>query len=1167
MRHENRRGFAISGALFALTVLSFSDTARAQTVTVDPQTVNFTATANIVSTACNGNSTCKVHVTGNGVSTVQVQVSSQSPWITVTPSVLNLPANGDDLNVSINTTSLPAGSSSGSFVVFSSANASIKQTVTVNVNVTGSSQLTANPQSLSFQGSVGAVSGTPQNCPIQNGPASCQITIASSGPQLTYNITPTTTDGHQWLQPDAASGQTSGAPFNVAVNPSAVPGPGTYSGSILVQSTTTSDAVTIAVTMVVAAAPTFSVTPSSLTFYYTVNGTVPPAQTATVSATSGTVPFSVTQSAGSSWLTVTPISGAASSVASVPLSVSVNPSGLSTGPHTATITVTPNGGTAQAVNVTFVVSVNPFLTASSTTLSFNAQFGGSAPAAQGIVVGSTGGALTYSASASSDKNWLNISPNAGVTGTPTGTVSVTINQGVLSTLGVGTYNGSIVISPTNGDQYNLQIPVTLTIGTSSQISAAPQALFFSYQIGQSSPAAQTITLASPQNVGFSVATALSGSNPAGCGNASWLAATPQTSPLTAPNVLTVTVNTTGMTPATCTGTIKITYGASNTELDVPVTLFVATTPLLNISLPQAFGVESTVLNAPGFTRNITLTSTDGTTAIQYQVGFQAAPCAWMSASPSSGSNPGTTPSTAQVNFFPSCLTTPGSYQGSVTLTSSNLPQAVTMPITLNVTSNVQVSVAPQSLSFSQAQNGPLPPAQNLNFTVSGGNANFVATANADLGNWLQVTPTSGNTSLGSVSVSVAQNSLPPSATPYNGRITITFQNAATPTAVIPVTYTVNQPQTVTVTPTSLTFAYQLSGSAPSAQQVNIASTGGAVNFTAAVNSNGGWLGIDATSGATPANGNPKAINVSVDPSKIPAGTGAGAALQGTITISAPGVLANPAVVNVTLNISAAPVPQPTTILNSASNSAASIAPGELITIKGTNLGPASPANGTVFTVNAQGGVDSTLAGVQVTFNGTAGIPTYVSATQINVIVPWEAASFSSVAMVIKYNGGQSAPFNLNVVQTSPAIYTQNAQGTGQAAAVNLSGVAISPYNGPAGSTYPGTNLPLVPAAQGSFISLFLTGCGQTSPSSVTGSINSGTQLMPLRGWTAGSNVVTATIGNQPATVQFAGAAPTLVSGVCQVNLQVPSGVSGNAVPVSITINGAPTLGSATIAVQ
>ncbi len=668
-------------------------------------------------------------------------------------------------------------------------------------------------------------------------------------------------------------------------------------------------------------------------------------------------------------------------------------------------------------------------------------------------------------------------------------------------------------------------------------------------------------------LGFTLATSVS--NSTSCGSANWLQAVPQQNPLTTPNVLTVSVSTAGMTPGMCTGTVRVQYSSvtGNAEEDIPVTLFVSASPLLDISLPQGFGIETATLGSTvSIARNITLTSTDGTTSIQYQVAAQSSPCAWLFAAPASGGSTGTTPSSAQVQINPGCITSPGPYQGSVTITSATgLPQPVTFNITLNVTSTSQIAVTPQSLTFNQAQGGAVPAAKVLNFTVSGGNSNFIATASTTgVGNWLSVSPTSGSTSLGSIQVTAGSTTLP--ANTYNGQITISFQNAVTPMAVIPVQLIIGPPQTLTANTNALAFTYVLAGPTPATDPLTLTSTGGAVSFTIGTTSSGGWLGVDTTSGSTGSSGS-KIVNVSVDPTKIPAGTAAGQQLQGSLSISAPGVLASPLTVNVTLTVNAAPAPTVTTVANSGiSNGFGAIAPGELIAIKGTNLGPASPASGTVFTINAQGGVDSTLAGAQVTFDGIAGTPTFVSATQINVIVPWEIAGRTSTTMVVSYNSTPSAGLPLQVAAVAPSIYTQNATGAGQAAALNLSSAVTSPYNGPAGGTYPGTSFATVPAPQGSFISLFLTGGGLTSPGSVDGSVNPST-LMPLKNWTQGSSVVTATIGGLPAVVQFAGAAPTLINGVVQVNLQVPVGVTGNSLPVVITIDGVQSQTTATVAVQ
>ncbi len=957
-----------------------------------------------------------------------------------------------------------------------------------------------------------------------------------------------------------------------------VPGPGTYYGQVLVQSTSTSpnDQVAISVTMVVSANATLSVSPKQANFYYTTGTATPAPQQITVSSNGGLVNFTVSQSPNSTWLQVTPISSAANTNAPATLQLSVTPTSpitLTPNTYSATVTINPNNGTTPPqVTVTLVVSNNPFLTVSTAPgnqLSFSAPFGGSVPAVQTVTVGSSGAIpLNFTATATSDKGWLTVLPTGGNTST-TGTLQVGVIGSVLNTLGVGTYSGTITIAPTNGDLYTIPIAVTLTVGATSTIATAPQSLVFSYETSQTAPQAQTVQLqTSGPPVGFTLATAVG--NTATCGPGNWLSAVAQTNPLTTPNTLVVSVNTTGMTAGICSGTVKVLYSSiqGNAEQDIPVTLFVSAAPLLNISLPTGFGIESSILGSQAtITRQISLTSTDGTTPIQYQISAQSSPCAWLFAAPSTGGSTGTTPSPAQVQINPTCLTTPGPYQGSVTITSaSGLPQPVTFNITLNLSSTAQIAVTPQSLTFNQPQGGPVPASKNLTFTVSGGNANFIATATTSFGGtWLSVTPASGNTSLGTIQVNAGSTTLP--ANTYNGQITLTFQNAATPSATIPVQLIIGPPQTLTVSPLTLPFGYVLTSPAPASQGVTLTSTGGPVAFTVGTTSSGGWLSADTSTGTTGSSGS-KVVNVSVDPTKFPAGTAAGQQLQGSLTISAPGVLANPVTVNVTVTVSAVPPPMPSTIANSAiSNGFGSVAPGELIAIKGANLGPTSPASGTVFTINAQGGVNSTLAGVQVTFDGIPGTPTYVSATQINVIVPWEIAGRTSTSMVVSFNNTPSAAVPLQVASVAPGIYTQNATGGGQAAAVNLSPTAASVYNGPAGGNYAGTGPPTAPAPQGTYVALFLTGGGLTNPGSVDGSVNPSATLLPLKNWTPGSSVVTATIGGQPAVVQFAGAAPTLITGVVQINLQVPVGVTGSALPVVIFIDGVETQTNATIAVQ
>ena len=260
-----------------------------------------------------------------------------------------------------------------------------------------------------------------------------------------------------------------------------------------------------------------------------------------------------------------------------------------------------------------------------------------------------------------------------------------------------------------------------------------------------------------------------------------------------------------------------------------------------------------------------------------------------------------------------------------------------------------------------------------------------------------------------------------------------------------------------------------------------------------------------------------------------------------------------------------PIPLPSTIQNGASLKSGPVAPGEIITILGTNLGPSMPAS---FTVNSQGSIDPTLAGVQVMFDSFPGTPTYVSATQVNVVVPYEIAGRSSTNLSVVHDSQPSVVFSQAVSAAAPAIFTFNATGQGQAIAENVTGPTGGTYNGPSsGVVTPGATIGSSPATQGSFIAVYATGCGLTSPPATTGSVDSATLLMPLANWTPTSGTVTATIGGVSANITFAGAAPGLISGVYQFDIQVPDGVSGDTLPLAITVDGISTAAGPTIAVQ
>jgi uncharacterized protein (TIGR03437 family) len=230
------------------------------------------------------------------------------------------------------------------------------------------------------------------------------------------------------------------------------------------------------------------------------------------------------------------------------------------------------------------------------------------------------------------------------------------------------------------------------------------------------------------------------------------------------------------------------------------------------------------------------------------------------------------------------------------------------------------------------------------------------------------------------------------------------------------------------------------------------------------------------------------------------------------------------------------------VTNAASNLSGPVAPGEVVVLYGSGLGPAGLTQSQLDPTT--GLVDTSLAGTSVMFNGTPGPVLYTSATQIGAVTPYSMAG-SNVQVFVEYQGQTSAPVTVPVAPVAPALFTADSSGKGQAAASNQDGT----LNGAAH-----------PAKVGSYISLWLTGAGQTNPSGVDGQPGTAPLPMPIAG-------VSVTIGGQVAVVEYAGQAPDAVAGVMQINAQIPSGTqAGNAVPVVVKVGNVSTQAGVTVAV-
>jgi len=251
------------------------------------------------------------------------------------------------------------------------------------------------------------------------------------------------------------------------------------------------------------------------------------------------------------------------------------------------------------------------------------------------------------------------------------------------------------------------------------------------------------------------------------------------------------------------------------------------------------------------------------------------------------------------------------------------------------------------------------------------------------------------------------------------------------------------------------------------------------------------------------------------------------------------------------------------VLNAASFQENSMSPGEIISIFGTGIGPAVPA-GAAYDSSGRA-LATSVSGVSVYFynhppTGSCceyAVPaplTYVSATQINCVVPYEITQMSGQLYIdVNYLGAwsSSAISPLKTASFAPGIFTSGS-GTGQAAVLNSDSTPNGVSN---------------PASAGSVIAVYMTGEGQTSPPGITGSVTCAGGCASTNQIPTTEAPVTAFIEGLPATVGFYGEAPDLVAGVMQVNVTIPSYIQPSIVPLSIKIGGVSTQSGVTIAVK
>jgi len=224
------------------------------------------------------------------------------------------------------------------------------------------------------------------------------------------------------------------------------------------------------------------------------------------------------------------------------------------------------------------------------------------------------------------------------------------------------------------------------------------------------------------------------------------------------------------------------------------------------------------------------------------------------------------------------------------------------------------------------------------------------------------------------------------------------------------------------------------------------------------------------------------------------------------------------------------------IENAASFQAGAIAPGEIVSIFGAGLGPGAPA---FEQIGPDGRVSTELAGVKVYFDSTLAPLLYAQSNQVNAIVPWEMnlhvlmQGNPNAQVHAEYNGVSTNTVTMPVTASMPGIFVVNYT-TGQAAILNQDGTLNSPSN---------------PAKPGSVICIFGTGGDFIQAGGVDGA------LWPLNPLFFFSSPATVSFGPLDAEVLYAGSAPTLVSGIFQINAVVPANLTSGFQTLTLQVDG------------
>ncbi|HTC90563.1 MAG TPA: IPT/TIG domain-containing protein [Bryobacteraceae bacterium] len=643
--------------------------------------------------------------------------------MSVNPTAGSLPGS---VQVTVNPVALVGNPGTFNAAVAINAPGTNGISIPVLVTIQGVPALTVSPAQLSFGYQTGTTSG----------PLPETLTLSSStGANVTFTATAQNTTCGNWIVLNQNSGATPST-LSVQVNTSGL-AVGNCTGQINITAPGASNpSITVPVTLLVSNLPLIQAPSTGATFTYQIGGATPASQNVQITSSTSGLNFAATAtptpSTGPSFLQITPASGTTPQALTLAISPTVLPT-LGPGTYTETVTLTGSGAgnSPQTFPVTLTVSSNPILTSSAPSLNFNYQTGQTAPSNQTITISSSGAPVNYQVAVNTTNcaGFLTATPASGSTFGGQNQIVVTANpQGLAQQV----CSGNVTVTVPGSTTTPLVIPVTFNISNIALLSVSVPAINITAVAGAAAMM-QTVSVTSTNNS----ALAFSATETTSTAGLTWLSVTPNSG--STPNNLQVTINPANLGVGTYSGSIIVSSTASGIPAQtVPVTLnVVASTAVAGatkLTFTQAAG--GTAPDSQSF--QISGVPTGATIGA---ISTVLSGSGWLSTAVSGN--------TVTVTANGSQLAQ-GTYSGVVTVIVPGAGASpLYIPVTLDVTSATSAITLSASTASFNVLTGSMSVPGSTTFQVTSSTSSSVPFTAAFVpgtgGNFLTITPTSGNT--------------------------------------------------------------------------------------------------------------------------------------------------------------------------------------------------------------------------------------------------------------------------------------------------------------------------------------------------------------------------------------------------------------------------------------